>query len=87
MTVSLSPAAQSLVDQEMATGHYGSADDLILEALWLLRDRTERLEALRRELRPAIERLDRGEGVPLDMDEIKVAARRQLQSRAALDSP
>ena len=81
MTISLSPAAQSLLDQELATGHYRSADDLILEALWLLRDRTDRLESLQQQLRPAIERLDLGEGQPLDIDAIKAEARRQFHSR------
>ena len=80
MTISLSPAAQSLIDQELATGNYRSADDLILEALWLLRDRTERLSALRRELQPAIDRLDQGLGQPLDTEAIKFEARRQFQT-------
>jgi Arc/MetJ-type ribon-helix-helix transcriptional regulator len=80
MSISLSRAAQSLLDQELATGYYQSADDLILEAMWLLRDRTDRLESLRQQLRPAIERLDRGEGQLVDMDAIKAEARRQFHS-------
>ena len=34
-----------------------------------------RLVALRRDLQEAIDSLDRGEGTPLDMDEIKAKAR------------
>jgi putative addiction module CopG family antidote len=86
MTISLSPAAQSLVDQELATGHYQSTDDLILEALWLLRDRTERLESLRHELKPALERLNRGEGQALDMDAIKAEARRRNRPQSSADA-
>jgi antitoxin ParD1/3/4 len=79
MTISISPELQTLVQQEFATGNYSSPDEVLLAAVRLLRDRNRRLEELRSEIRPALERLDRGDGEPLDMEAIKAEARRQFE--------
>src|SRR4029453_15919034 len=68
MTPPLSGELHSLVQQELATGHYSSADEVLLTAVRLLRERNGKLESLRREIEPALARLDRGEGIPLDME-------------------
>lgn len=41
-------------------------------------DDEQRLEVLRREIRPALEELDRGEGQPLDIEQIKAEVRAKL---------
>jgi antitoxin ParD1/3/4 len=79
MTIAISGELQTLVQQELASGQYGSADDVLLAAVRLLHERNERLAELRREILPALERLDRGEGKPLDMDAIKREARARFE--------
>ena len=79
MTISISGELQSLVQQELATGQYHTADEVLLAAVRLLGERREKLAKLRREIQPALERLDRGEGERLDMEAIKAEARRRFE--------
>lgn len=90
MSLTISSEVQQLVEQEFASGQYQSADDVLLEAVWLLRDRNEQLrkrdeqiEQLRREILPALESLDRGEGRPFDMARIKAEANRRYDEARA----
>ncbi len=77
MTVSLSPELERLVAESVATGKYGSANDVIHEALRLLRERDERLlEELRHEIAIGLAEADRGELAPLDTEAIQSEARR-----------
>lgn len=41
---------------------------MVSQAIRLLEERQRRIEELRREIQPALERLDRGEGIELDED-------------------
>ena len=84
MTLQITGELQSLIQQEVATGQYGSQDEVLMQAMRLLRDRREKLDRLRQELEPALSRLDRGEGIPLDMEAIKAEARRRLAQQASL---
>jgi antitoxin ParD1/3/4 len=84
MTISVSPELQSLVEQQLATGQFESTDALLRAALELLQERNRRVDELRQEILPALERLDRGEGIPLDMEAIKAEARAKFeQARGA----
>ena len=86
MSITISGELQSLVQQELATGQYQSTDEILLAAVRLLRERNNKLDVLRRDIQPALERLNRGEGEPLDMDAIKAEARasfEQARSRRA----
>lgn len=78
MSITVSPEVTQLVERELASGLYASADDLLLEAVLLLRDRSERLAELRAAIQPSLDRLDRGEGRPLDMARIKANLGRQI---------
>jgi putative addiction module CopG family antidote len=78
MFITFSPDLAKLVEQEMATGRYGSENDLLLAAVQLLSERTRQLEALRQEIQPALDRLDRGEGKPFNVEAIKAEGRRLL---------
>jgi antitoxin ParD1/3/4 len=82
MTTTLSPELKQLIRQEMARGWYASENDLLMAAVQLLSERREQLDALRREIQPALDRLDRGEGTPLNIEAIKAKARR-LASESA----
>ena len=76
MSVSLSPELERLVAESVATGRYGSANDVIHEALRLLRERDERLlEELRHEIAIGLAEADRGELAPLDTEAIRSEAR------------
>lgn len=79
MNVSLTPQLEDLVQQKVATGLYGSASEVMREALRLLeeRDRVQalRLEELRGEIRKGIES---GAATPLDMGAVKARGRQRL---------
>jgi antitoxin ParD1/3/4 len=65
MNVSLTPELERLVAEKVQSGMYGSASEVIREALRLLQERDElrraRLEELRREIARGLEQADRGE--------------------------
>lgn len=88
MNVSLTPALEAYVRRKIETGLYGSASEVVREALRLMSEqdllREAKLEELRQALAPGLEHLDRGEGRPLDektIDRIK-ARGRQRRDRA-----
>jgi antitoxin ParD1/3/4 len=79
MNVSLTPQLENLVHQKVASGLYGSASEVMREALRLLEERDRvhalRLEELRGEIRKG---LDSGAATPLDVGAIKARGRRRL---------
>jgi antitoxin ParD1/3/4 len=84
MNVSLTPQLEELVKKKVDTGLYGSASEVLREALRLLEER-DRLRALRvEELRGEIKKgLDSGEAVPLDIGAIKARGRIRLGATQA----
>ncbi len=81
MSSSFPPELQQFVRQELASGKYQSEEDMVCAGLQLLRDRDARLRALRQDVRPALEQLDRGEREPLDAESIKARGRKRLAER------
>jgi len=79
MNISLTPQLEDLVKAKVASGLYGSASEVLREALCLLEER-DRLQAIRfEELKAAIrEGLESGEPTPLDMGVIKARGRKRL---------
>ena len=79
MNVSLTPQLEALVQRKVESGLYGSASEVMREALRLLEERDRlrsmRLEALRAEIQQG---LDSGESTPLDMGAIKARGRKRL---------
>ena len=86
MNVSLTPQLEDFVKQKVEAGLYNSVSEVMREALRLLVERDVvkemKLEALCRDLQEGISSLDKGEGTPLDMDEIKAKARAIKEARA-----
>jgi antitoxin ParD1/3/4 len=87
MTETLPPDLQQFVQQEIARGDYSSEADVLAAGLRLLRERERRLQALRDEIRPALDRLDRGQGIELAdesldafFEDIVVRGDRRLQA-------
>lgn len=82
MNVHLGETFDKFVGDLIASGEYQSQSEVIREGLHLLKEREElrkiRREELRREIQKGIDSLDRGEGTPLDMEEIKAQGRRRL---------
>jgi putative addiction module CopG family antidote len=64
-----SDLAQFVSDQ-VGSGKYSSQSEVVLDALRLMRDRERRAAELRGEIAPALERLERGQGRELDVDEV-----------------
>jgi len=77
----LPPELEAFVQHELASGKYPSQAVMVCEGLRLLREREKRLQALRAEVQPALEQLDRGEGAPLDGESIKARGLKRLADR------
>ena len=79
MNVSLTPQLEELVKKKVDSGLYGSASEVMREALRLLEERDRihamRLEELRAEIRKG---LDSGEATSLNIGDIKARGRRRL---------
>ncbi|MBI4556487.1 MAG: type II toxin-antitoxin system ParD family antitoxin [Candidatus Hydrogenedentes bacterium] len=82
MNVSLTPQLEAFVHKKVKSGQYHSANEVVRQALHLLKehDRADkmRLEELRREIAIGVELADRGEVAPLDIEEIRATARKRV---------
>jgi antitoxin ParD1/3/4 len=79
MNISLTSQLEELVKKKVDSGRYGSASEVIREALRLLEEH-DRIQAMRlEELRKEIKRgIDSGEPTPLDVEAIKARGRKRL---------
>lgn len=89
MNVSLTPELERLVSRRVASGRYGSASEVVREALRLLEERESfrqaRLEQLRRDVGAGLRALERGESILFDekaAGAIKSEGRRRLGRRS-----
>ncbi|WP_367360201.1 type II toxin-antitoxin system ParD family antitoxin [Syntrophus buswellii] len=82
MNISLTPQLEELVKAKVASGLYGSASEVLREALRLLEER-DRIHAIRfEELKMAIKKgLESGEPTPLDVEAIKARGRKRLAAQ------
>jgi antitoxin ParD1/3/4 len=85
MSVEIPADLQQFVHQVIADGSYKSETDVVSQAIRLLEERQRRVDELRREIQPALDRLDRGGGIELDEDgldaffeDVKVQSRAEL---------
>ena len=91
MTVEIPQDLQQFVDQVIGVGGYKSEAEVVGQALRLLQKRQRRIEELRREIQPALDQLDRGEGIKLKDEEelrlffedIKERGRNRLEAEQA----
>ena len=74
MNISLTPELEQLVTDKVKTGMYQTASEVIREGLRLLRERGQRLEALRRDICAGFEAVERGEFTDYDENNIKELA-------------
>jgi antitoxin ParD1/3/4 len=83
--ISLTPELDGWVDDLVASGEYGSASEVVREALRGLKERRERrtaeLEAIRATIREGVAQLDRGEVAEGTIDEIAARALKKAKER------
>ena len=82
MNVSLTPELEKLVNEEVRSGRYKSASEVVREGLRLIRLREQKLKALRKEIARGVEALERGEGIEYSsvdelFDDVKSEARKR----------
>lgn len=81
MNVSLTKELEKYIASRVKTGMFGSASEVVSEALRLLRERDARIEYLRREIDIGLEDLRQGRVVEIDdkmAEQIKTEGRRRL---------
>ncbi len=87
MNISLTDEMESFIAKRVRSGRYGSASEVVRDALRLLEERDRlrdlRFLELRRDVLAGVEELDRGESAPLDIAKIKAAGRRRLKKPAS----
>jgi len=88
MASTVPPEFSQFIEQEIASGKFQSAEQVISEGLRLLRERERRRGELRQKVQLGLEQLDRGECVELDdeslgkfLDEIEDEVNRELAPR------
>lgn len=84
MNVSLPPELARLVDEKVASGLYDSADEVVRDALRLMRERDEvralALAELRDDVLAGLQQLDQGQSAELDVNRIKALGRQRMGS-------
>jgi antitoxin ParD1/3/4 len=86
MNVSLTPELEKYIANKVKSGMYGSASEVLREALRLHEEqgrlRALRVKGLKRELAAGVEQLDRGESKPFDAAAIKAEGRRRVRRKS-----
>ncbi|MGA2797556.1 MAG: type II toxin-antitoxin system ParD family antitoxin [Thermoguttaceae bacterium] len=66
MTTLIPPELESFVQQQLASGEYRSAEEVIGAGLRVLQELKHRQEDFRKEVQIGVDQLDRSEGILLD---------------------
>ena len=73
MTVEIPSDLQQFVHNAIDAGSYKDEAEVVGQALRMLQQRQRRIEELRREIQPALDQLDRGEGIEIkDEEELRL---------------
>ena len=80
MSSPLPPDVQQFVSEQLASGRYRSADEVVVDGLRALQDLKRLQEEFRHEVQLGVEQLDRGEGRSIERDQLR-AFFDQLQAR------
>lgn len=88
MNVNLTPQLEELVRQKVASGRYGSASEVVREALRLLQEQDQLREVRLAELRRDVQRgLDSGPAAPWDAAQVKREGRARRAAKAKAAKP
>jgi antitoxin ParD1/3/4 len=71
VNISLTPELAQLVNDKVSAGMYQTASEVIREGLRLLKERDQRVEALRRDIRAGFDAVDKGEFTDYEESSIK----------------
>jgi Arc/MetJ-type ribon-helix-helix transcriptional regulator len=82
MTETFPPELDLFVRQELASGRYKSEEELVIEAVRLLRDTSNHQRQFQEELQGRLGRLERGEGIQLEDDEALEAFFDEIETEA-----
>ena len=88
MTYQISTDLATQIKQWIDSGRYTSEDDVLRGALDALRrdDQYQRdVQRCREEIQPALDRLSRGEGRPVDFDELEQQVTQRLADEGITD--
>lgn len=80
LTNDLSVRIDHLVQEQISTGRFRSANEVLVEALETLREVEQLAEPVREELRQRLTRAGKGHSLPLDRSAFFAEARRRLAS-------
>ena len=87
MNVSLPPELEARVRQRVESGMYGSASEVIREALRLFEAyeqvKTAKLDSLRQDIAKGLSDAENGRAREIDFDRLKQQGRQLLQARKA----
>jgi antitoxin ParD1/3/4 len=83
MEIVIPDELKSFVSSGVASGRFRSEDEAIREGLNLLKEREQKLDALRADLQLGIDQLDAGLKQRLDVDVIKARGQELLKSQQA----
>jgi antitoxin ParD1/3/4 len=83
-TDSLPPDLVQFVADQLAQGKYESTTDVVCDAVRLLRERDERLTALRADIEAGIAQVDSGDYIELETDDDVDAFFNDVVARAAM---
>jgi antitoxin ParD1/3/4 len=85
MNISLTAELEEVIDRRVRSGRYGSASEVVRDALRLLEERDRlrdlRFLELRADVMAGVAQLDRGETVIFDSRKIKSEGRKLLRGR------
>ena len=82
ITVTLDPAVEARLRARVDAGEFSSVDEAVEEALREFVLLEPPIDELRTKIDAAIAELDRGEGVPLDIEDLKRSGRERLRNRS-----
>jgi antitoxin ParD1/3/4 len=74
-SISLGDHLEAFIAGQIKAGRYGNASEVVRTSLRLLKEHKQKVEALRQAL---LEGQASGDAGPLDFDQIKLAARKQV---------
>ena len=82
----LPPDVQQFLRDEVAKGKYRSGDELVVQAVRLLRDGSRQFQLFREELRNRVSGLKRGSGIEIEDDDALERYFDEIENEAADDS-
>ena len=80
MSIAIPDDFKIFVSRGVASGRFRSEEEAVCEGLNLLREREQKLEALRADIRVGLDQLDAGDSGILDVEDIKRRGRQRLAS-------